>query len=111
MELLMATFERVFAFLRNTINAPVTVQVDDEEALVGSILNVKVGNGVQLLRDTSDRSVTTWELRAPSGNILGAWDLSEGSSTGGLAAFDLDEGSSTTTYSASTVDLDAGASA
>jgi len=44
------------------------------------------------------------------GALSGAWDFSEGSSSGILSLFDLDEGVSTTTYSASTVDLENGTS-
>jgi len=44
------------------------------------------------------------------GTLSGAWDFSEGSSSGRLSLFDLDEGVSTTTYSASTVDLENGTS-
>ena len=104
-------FERTFAFLRNTLNPSVKVRVNGEQAEVGSVLDLVVGDGLQWQEATDGEGVTTWTLRAPSGNILGAWDLSEGSSDGGLYAFDLDEGSSSTTYSASTPDLDAGASA
>lgn len=103
-------FERTFQFLRNTLNPSVKVRLNGEQAEVGAVLDLVVGTGLQFQETTDDEGVTTWTLRAPSGNILGAWDLSEGSSSGGLYAFDLDEGSSTTTYSASTVDLEAGAS-
>jgi len=122
-------FERTFQFLRNTLNPSVKVRLNGEQAEVGAVLDLVVEDGLQFqdevgavldlvvedglqFQETTDgEGVTTWTLRAPSGNILGAWDLSEGSSSGSLAAFDLDEGSSTTTYSASTVDLEAGASA
>ena len=103
-------FERTFQFLRNTLNPSVKVRLNGEQAEVGAVLDLVVEDGLQFQQATDDEGVTTWTLRAPGVNVLGAWDLSEGSSSGSLAAFDLDEGSSTTTYSASTVDLEAGAS-
>ena len=57
-------FERTLQFIRNPINAPVKVQVDGEQAEVGAVLNLVIGDGLELTKVTDSSGVTTWTLRA-----------------------------------------------
>jgi len=51
-------FERTFQFLRNTLNAPVKVQVNGVQAEIGALINV-VGVGLGLSLSTGGEGITT----------------------------------------------------
>jgi hypothetical protein len=57
-------FERTLQFIRLPAVAPVKVQVDGEQAEVGAVLNLVIGDGLQLTQSTDQFGVTTWTLSA-----------------------------------------------
>jgi hypothetical protein len=57
-------FERTLQFIRLPAVAPVKVQVDGEQAEVGAVLNLVIGDGLELIKSTDSSGVTTWTLRA-----------------------------------------------